>query len=409
MDILSKINEIIGLAEVGIRPDGQPGRSKFFGMGASSISFSGDNFDRYHSALLAAHSSNKEVEKSYTFKTFESKLINYFESLIVQTKLASANDVNQFIASLISAPLKEFSVSREIFGIRVSNLRAPVKLGGFTVHTLTSHPELIESRRRFLDVDDDDLWFGPKPSCLIEWRAHAREQTKAIEYADRQFEVFENFLRFILGLSSRYEVGILTYQGLRAARAYVYSTDGASGTSASNHGAFEELPICDPWFTDLNNGNHYAWCLASLQNPNKFQQRLRLAIEWIGQAISEAAPQSSFLKAAISLEIIFTHNEKSIINPSILSQISEGTALLLGSNANERLVLEKEAKRLYSLRSSIVHSGNTHISNSDREKMIFLASTVARKLLICEELTQLASVEQLYQLIKETKYSCRAF
>lgn len=189
----------------------------------------------------------------------------------------------------------------------------------------------------------------------------------------------------------------------------MYSTDGSSGTSASNHGAFEELPIFDPWFTNQNNGNHYAWCLASLLSPNKFQQRLRLAIEWIGQAISEAAPQSSFLKAAISLEIIFTHDEKSIINPSILSQISEGTALLLGSNVHERLDFEKEAKRLYSLRSSIVHSGNTHISNSDREKMISLAISVARKLLICEELKQLASVEQLYQLIKEAKYSCRAF
>ena len=409
MEILSKINEIIGLAEVGIRPDEQPGRSKFFGMGASSISFSGENFDKYHAALLAAYSGNKEIEKSYTLKTFESKLINCFESLILQKKRASADDVNQFIASLISALLKEFSVSREILGIRVDNLKAPVKLGGFTVHTPTSHPELIETRRSFLDADDDDLWFGPEPSYLVEWRVHAREQAKAIEDADRQFEVFENFLRFMLGLASRFEVGILNYQGLRRARAYVYSTDGASGTSASNHGAFEELPICDPWFTNQNNGNQYAWYLASLLSPSKFQQRLRLAIEWIGQAISEAAPQSSFLKAAISLEIIFTHNEKSIINPSILSQISEGTALLLGSNVHERLDLEKEAKRLYSLRSSIVHSGNTHISNSDREKMITLASSVARKLLICKELTQLASVEQLYQLIKEAKYSCRAF
>lgn len=211
MEILSKINEIIGLADVGIRPDEQLGRSKLFGMGASSISFSGENFEKYHAALLAAYSGSKEVERSYTLKTFESKLINCIGSLIPQKKRASADDVKQFIASLVSSPLKEFSVSREIFGIRVDNLSTPVKLGGFTVHTPTSHPELIESRRRFLDVDDGDLWFGPEPSYLIEWRAHAREQSKAVEDADRQFEVFENFLRFMLGLSSRFEVGILNY------------------------------------------------------------------------------------------------------------------------------------------------------------------------------------------------------
>lgn len=409
MEILSKINEIIGLAKVGIRVDERPGRSKFFGIGACSISFHGQHFDKYHDALLATYSGNKEVEQSYTLKTFESKLINWIASLILDQKRASADDAKQFIESLLSSPLQGFSVSREIFGIKVDYLKAPVKLGGFTVHTPTSHSELIESRRRFLGLDDDDLWFGPEPSYLVEWRAHAREQAKAIEDADRQFEVFENFLRFMLGLSSRFEVGILNYQGLRRARAYVYSTDGASGTAASNYGAFEDLPICDPWLTNQKNGNQYAWCLASLLSPSQFQQRLRLAIEWIGQAISEAAPQSSFLKAAISLEIIFTHNEKSIINPSILSQISEGTALLLGSNVHERLNFEKEAKRLYGLRSSIVHSGSSHISSSDREKMIFLASSVARKLLTCEELRQVASVEQLYQLIKEAKYSCKAF
>ena len=408
MEILSRINEIIGLAQVGIRPDQQPGRSKFFGNGESPISFSGENFDKYHAAILEAYSGNKEIEKSYTIKTFESELLNYFGSLVLHGKRASAGDAEKFISSLISTPLKEFSVSREIFGIRINSLKAPVELGGFTVHTPNSHPELMESRKRFLCKDDNDLWLGPEPTYLVEWRAHAREQAKAIEHADKQFEAFENFLRFMLGLSSRFEVGILNHQGLRRARAYVYSTDGASGTSASNHGAFEVLPICDPWFTSKNNGNQYAWLLASLLSPNKFQQRLRLAIEWIGQAISEAAPQSSFLKAAISLEIIFTHNEKSIINPSILNQISEGTALLLGSNVHERLDLERETKRLYSLRSSIVHSGRAHVSKFDREKMVNLASRVARKFLICNELKQLTSVEQLYNLIKEAKYSCRA-
>ncbi|MCX5926749.1 MAG: hypothetical protein NTZ23_05445 [Cyanobium sp. LacPavin_0920_WC12_MAG_63_22] len=59
MEILSNINEVIGFAEDGIRPAELPGRSKFFGMEASSISFSGQNFDKYHTALQAAYSGNK--------------------------------------------------------------------------------------------------------------------------------------------------------------------------------------------------------------------------------------------------------------------------------------------------------------------------------------------------------------
>ena len=116
-------------------------------------------------------------------------------------------------------------------------------------------------------------------------------------------------------------------------------------------------------------------------------------------------PQSAFLKAAIALEIIFTYNEKTIINASILSQISEGTALILGESVEERLKIETEVKNLYGLRSAIVHSGNKDISRDDHLKILDVSRNVVTKLLTSEKLMSIDSVENLYKLLKQIKYS----
>jgi len=149
--------------------------------------------------------------------------------------------------------------------------------------------------------------------------------------------------------------------------------------------------------------------MANMNSLNKFQKRILLAIEWIGQSIRESLPQSAFLKAAIALEIIFTHNEKTIINASILSQISEGTALILGKSVDERLEIETEVKNLYGLRSAIVHSGNKDISRSDHLKILKVSRNVLTKLLTDEKLMSIDSVENLYKLLKQIKYSGDTF
>ena len=119
----------------------------------------------------------------------------------------------------------------------------------------------------------------------------------------------------------------MNYQGWRNRRAYVFSSAGQVSNSSSSHGPLEAIPLDDPYFISEEAGYKYAWDIATNSDLNRFQRRLLLAIEWIGQSMAEQLPQSAFLKSAIALEVIFTFSEKAIITPSILNQISEGVDL----------------------------------------------------------------------------------
>ena len=205
--------------------------------------------------------------------------------------------------------------------------------------------------------------------------------------------------------TTRFEVGVLNYQGWRNRRAYVFSSAGQVSNSSSSHGPLEAIPLDDPYFISEEAGYKYAWDIATNSDLNRFQRRLLLAIEWIGQSMAEQLPQSAFLKSAIALEVIFTFSEKAIITPSILNQISEGVALILGRSVSERLELESKVKKLYGLRSAIVHSGNKSISESDHHSMLGISRAVVAKFLTSNTLKNIDSIEKMYELLKSTKYS----
>jgi hypothetical protein len=168
----------------------------------------------------------------------------------------------------------------------------------------------------------------------------------------------------------------------------------------------ETIPI-DKYLSndDTNYGFEAMWNLLKLKEPNEFQKRLILALEWLGQAYRDSSFQNSFIKAAISLEIIFNYNEETIITSSILHQISENTALILGNNAEECIQIEKEMKKLYSKRSSIVHAGNTDININMLMDILNYSSCIILLLLNKKEYQNVKSIKELYDLLKLKKYN----
>jgi hypothetical protein len=148
-------------------------------------------------------------------------------------------------------------------------------------------------------------------------------------------------------------------------------------------------------------------CLASA-SISEIEKRLLLALEWIGQSLNENAPASAFLKSAIALEVLFTYQEKSLINTSILAQVSENVAMLLGTDMQSRQELEAEVKRLYSMRSSIAHAGNNDVNQADLDAIQDIARNIVVKILTAESLKEVTSITEMYKYFKSLKYSCTA-
>jgi len=273
------------------------------------------------------------------------------------------------VKKLKAESIKTFSVFRDIHGIVLNNPTSPLLLGGYTIYEFASQKEFIESK---IDLKTDsflEIWDNDNPEYLIEWKAEARDSEKAIEIADEHFERFELILRYVLGsATNRFEVGVLNYQGGRQRNAYILSV-GEVSNSSTRHGPIERIPLDDPYLVKEDTGYHTVWGFTTKTNLNEFQKRIMLAVEWIGQSMAEPSPPSAFIKAAIALEIIFTYQDN-IITPGIMHQISESIALILGSSVDERLKMESRVKKLYGLRSKIVHSGNKDISQADYKALV---------------------------------------
>jgi len=406
MKLLEIVNEIIELAET----DNFLGRTDvsfafFYGEGHPIYFVTEKNIIQYRDALSRAFDLDEEIKSTYTLNKYESLLKEHFRECFSKKSPAKNEDVSSFVENLKAESIKTFSVFRDIHGIVLNSPKIPLLLGGYTIYEFASQKEFIES---IFDSKTDSfppIWCNDNPEYLIEWKAEARHFEKAIEIADEHFERFELILRYVIGsATNHFEVGVLNYQGWRQRKAYILSVEEVSNSSTT-HGPREPIRLDEPYLVNEDTGYHTVWGFTTKTNLNKFQKRIMLAVEWIGQSMADPSPPSAFIKAAIALEIIFTHSENAIITPSIMNQISESIALILGSSVDERLKIESQVKKLYSLRSKIVHSGNKDISQGDYKTLLEIARSVIKKILTSDKLNSVDSVEDLYTILKKIKYS----
>ena len=407
MNLLPIVNEIIGLAETGNFLGRTDVSLAFFYREDNPIYFVNEN--KYRDALSRAFDSEEEIKITYTLKKYESLLIDHFRECFLKKCLAKKEDVSSFVKKLKGESIKTFSVFRDIHGIVLNSPKIPLSLGGYTIYEFASQKEFFESKIDSKTDSFPQIWFDDNPEYLIEWKAEARHFEKAIEIADEHFERFELILRYVLGSAKNdFEVGVLNYQGWRHRRAYTLSDMGEVSRSLSNDGPIATIRLDEPYLVKEDTGYHTVWGFTTKKNLNKFQKIIMLAVEWIGQSMADPSPQSAFIKAAIALEIIFTPSKKAIISPSIVNQISESIALILGSSVDERLKIEKRVKELYELRSQIVHSGSKDISQADYKDLLEIARSIIKKILTSDKLNSVDTVEELYTILKKIKYSGEA-
>lgn len=375
-----------------------------FGIGKDGFSFHGPNIHVLHENLVCLHSQSEALLNSYTFKKCESNFVEFFGNNIRNKLLVNNSDVNSFFQKLEAVELQHFYVLRDVYGLKLKDSSDPFKLGPYTIYHFPTHRLLIESRTT---IASEWIWSGENPTYLIETIASARHSEKAVEKADILFEKFEYALRFAIGFDREcYEVGVINYLGWRRRRAYSFSVNGSVSLEHKNLGISELIPIDSPYFSSADHGVGALWNSLAATNTSELKKKVLLAVDWIGQSYSETSPSSAFLKSAIALEILFTYNEKNIINASILNQIAESTALLLGKNVEERLTIESRMKQLYGMRSSIAHAGKSNVNRKDLIAIFSYSRSVVMKFLVNDSLAECRSSQDLYLYLKKCKYSC---
>ncbi len=117
--------------------------------------------------------------------------------------------------------------------------------------------------------------------------------------------------------------------------------------------------------TPLGEAAAFVERLLCKRDPNPVENLLLSAVRWAGRAAATASPQDAFLFSAIALECVTIPSS----SDELTYRLSHRVALLLHNCYEERVVVSKELRDLYKVRSKIVHDGDFPASIELRHKM----------------------------------------
>ncbi len=395
------LNEIVKLFVRGGAPVGTNGKTRSFGIGSEyEISLLGDNIEAFAKALQCLHGSQPQIQQTLSLQELHDRVIALAREAVWGSGRVSLEDAKKFEHEIASLPLYHFRVVRRIYGVAVSPDSDPTRFGKFVVGVGTRL--LGDDRERFLSL-------AQKPEDLnevfIEFMVEARDTERAMELANSRFYSFEQIFRVFIGKrTKRIEVGILNYIGPQLRDCFIVAVDGPASYNSSWDGALGGVPLNHPCFSKPMEPISKLFDLISDKNTELERHILRCA-EWTGQAIGDQNGASAFVKGVIALEVLFSAIEKGVITPSIMSQIAESCAFLIGGPDWLPWKVEKEVKRLYGVRSAVVHSGKDSVEEEDLSSLLRICREVVAVLLSNEDFAKITTMPQLADYFRRRKYS----
>jgi len=372
------------------------------GTMTDSLSYKDDFIKELMIMLNAIYLKENIINKKIAFEKFKGHVLWYIFIQKINSLKIDDDGIKKMFDEMYNKEIKTYSVFSDVYGIHLENNSKIYSVSVFNIYYWPIAKTEIEKRT---EANHDVLWGNRKYNYLIETAVEAADDEKAIELATSLFEKFQYFMHIAIGKKEkRFNITINLEKSVYAKHTLLLCNgDLINSTSLEN--MIDTIPI-DKYLSDdnPNYGFEAMWNLLKLKEPTELQKRLILALEWLGQAYRDNSLQISFIKAAISLEIIFTYNEDTIITPSILHQISENAALILGNNVEECIQIEREIKKLYGKRSSIVHAGNSDIDIEMIMDILNYSSNIILVLLNKKEYQNIKSIKELYDLLRLKKY-----
>ncbi len=401
------LNYILSLCTHGTSPFETSGVAyRTFGLGLEdAISFIGENSLHFESAIGDFMSSIPGLKDSLSRKRLEDFLIPEVRRKKIDASIFDDSETDSLVAAFLNLPLQKFRVLRRIFGIEMPTNTTSLRIGDFSIHKAQSILNNIKNKQLLTSSLENTR----ASDAFIECEVQARDDDKALELADSLFSRFELIFRVLIGRRTRrLEVGVLNYVGPQMRHRIIVREDGRPWSHGSSwQGALQLIPLGDPFFAQLSAPLGRLIKLLS-RNNNKLETHILHSAEWIGQAIGEPNPASAFVKAAIALEVLFSINEKGAITPSIMAQIAEGCAFILGKSPADALEIERQVKGFYRTRSAIVHSGKESVSEVELDAFIAICRSTVIVLLDNEEFAKMHSIEDLVQCLRKRKYASLA-
>ena len=364
------------------------------------VIYGADNIIEFHKLIDSVWLRNKLIADHFTRKKVLLEII----------KLASLKedlknqDVYKWIDSIVEKEAKSYWIYKEIMGAELSENRV-VELGSFCIVDKNQHKDYIINECAHILSNWDSIRKHCTGNLLIGVKVSVKNIDRGYELANKQFELFENIIKFIVPNNKKKEISIVSRIGYTFER-FLAINDTFYGTNNSmTLKGLEPIDFNSSFFSDTDNWIHNIFDLLEKEKKTNFEDRIINAIDWVGKGLKEIDIAKGFVQLMISIESLLNHRGDGFIEPSILSKISEYIAFTLGADYSSRIKLEKDFKYLYGIRSTIVHGRPKSVSIADFMLLKYIVIKLIWTFIKNEELYNCKTIENYNEWIKKKRYS----
>jgi len=244
-----------------------------------------------------------------------------------------------------------------------------------------------------------------KSAVILGIKVLANDSKEATEKSRILSEKFENVLSYIIGdLKFQYSIGTKNIRKSQFSNVVTYNEKGF-GFGSKTENIHLNYNLSQQELLNEELGYKYIWEVIGKKQTNNLQKRIIIAIEWIGKALWERDKTKTYMQLIIALESLLQFQEKTLISSSTANQISEWSAFISSDDSSQRLEIYKKVKKLYEIRSAIVHSGKSSLSIENISDAFQLIKKLITQLCTDQDYLKLGSIEELNGIIAKKRFS----
>jgi hypothetical protein len=401
MSLERVLNDALSLIGVCAPSDAQRKPKAWF-FADQNVAYVVDEFQSFAEKLEETYKFNPLIAKRFGRKT----IYSYVEKRLVATKKAggifSKEDASDFFQTFLDIKAKSIRVLAPISGIRLDQAES-CAIGIFEVgyEKNLEWPLSSEEDGMFVSVPLHDVY----------------DNTLAFENAKANFE---DFVRLIVFLAGRYDglialkIGLPRLQNVgpmqmrTEAQSYVIvEVDGSPSAGNHSNPILERLPVNADFFANSPDFSKVIKLYGMRQKGDSITEmegRIVNAALAIGESLRTTDKKNAIIYSCIALETLFSYDDGSLFQKSIGDRLADAFAFFAGTDLESRLEASKLVKRVYRMRSALVHGGDKN-ALGEHFAINQLNRAVVRQLLNDERFAKVTKIDHLYDMIKRAHYS----
>lgn len=358
-----------------------------------------------------AEAFNNCLEKLYEFDSnissrFSRKTIfEYIGKQVPRLKLADANqtvEAEDFYKEFLVVESKSVTVKSPISGIRLDNGVREFSLGDYKFGFMgdLTMPMSNESGM-FISVTIDNVY----------------DTNIAIHKAE---SAFLDFIRLVVFISGKLDKSIFISLGLplnpnmspeqmyvSTSSYQVTDSDGNILSGNISNKLVEKIPVNNPFFSE-NKDFHKLWGLLSKKiNSRKItdmESRLLNSALALGESAFTKDKKNSVLYTCMSLELMFSFDEVGFYQRSIGEKLSDIFTFVLATDKETRRETAKLFKKVYRMRSAIVHGGDKELTDENLFINYLMRGAIGN-MMNNEKYHNIKNISQMYEMLRDAQNS----